>query len=618
LAFEARLKNRLSNLIDCTKDKSSVDRLIECASGTVLYQAMLPPLPGFFSWLKARFYDEHLSFVGFDAPTDVPFEFDNDLFSKSQPDFLFVRDEIVENVSVRVVYILDSKSSPRVEPSHQTQICFYALLLEAYCRHRSLQNGSSDEWKRIQIADIGGVWLPSDLDRPDAIGPVDPLSCQQFELSYPKSKLLEFMVELLPTLLKTPPEQTDWLLTSVCAECEFVDQCVKQSRDSQTVALLPTLTDSQRRWIRSLLRSEKAAAGDAAAAAVTEIEQLGELLSPKSSTSSTSSKDYRSFGKSILRQLCNFLNINLSEASSAPNAAAFSPHLDAVRTQKVQLRSVANASFPSDEDIAICLSIDFDPQTRGIFAFDILLSSQHAEMFKAPVDKVTSPVLPVQLHWSSFVADHSKIKDDDFASASIWQFVLTMDQLLSSLLEIQEFRSFRHYFMVAHENFLPTAFFKCKASTLRVSCFTLDGMQRKSVVNALTELWNSIDKEILNDDAEDEHDECNDVVDQLSEAVAAVSLEDEAEAIEDEPADDEIPEPTANEMDSDFTRTFGLSPREWLRLEEMKRRPFNDSRAHRMNALQRVLLFFESNVPLSMDSLPDLLGLDTLADRFKV
>lgn len=179
--FEKELCNRhASFIVDHTYSKDFLQVLRDAQPGKYLYQLRVT--------IPDSFY------------TDV-LHIDNYRMNNFIPDFLYIHKEDPKDKK-RKLRIIDAKSSRQVTTSHQFQVASYALFLKYIIK----------DIPDLEIDDVGGVWLPSNMDNP-----------VQFRIGLVMNTVKHIYTTTLPEILKdTNPE---WKLNKSCSSCYFYKQC---------------------------------------------------------------------------------------------------------------------------------------------------------------------------------------------------------------------------------------------------------------------------------------------------------------------------------------------------------------------------------------------------------
>ncbi|KAI7889188.1 uncharacterized protein EV154DRAFT_424222 [Mucor mucedo] len=169
------------------------------------------------------------------------------------PDFLYIRQDPV--TKVRKILIIDAKSSKEMSKSHQFQVTSYAFFLEYLIR----------DIRNLEIDEMGGVWLPNDLDKPIT-----------FRIDFVLNKIkFIYMNTLIEISNNSDP---DWILGKKCTTCQFLTRCKGDAKG--TVRSIPYMDQAKASRLKE---------------SVVDIEDLSELLQNLKIESQTSSTGYESY-----------------------------------------------------------------------------------------------------------------------------------------------------------------------------------------------------------------------------------------------------------------------------------------------------------------------------------
>ncbi|KAG0744491.1 hypothetical protein G6F23_005167 [Rhizopus arrhizus] len=135
------------------------------------------------------------------------------------PDFLYIHEDPM--TKIRKILIIDAKSSKGMSDTHQFQVGSYAFFLQYLIK----------DIRNLEIDRLGGVWLPSDMDKPELF---------RIDLMLGKIKLF-YTEEIISILQREDPE---WHLAKRCATCPFLAQCKNDSKG--TIRSLPYM--NQEKW----------------------------------------------------------------------------------------------------------------------------------------------------------------------------------------------------------------------------------------------------------------------------------------------------------------------------------------------------------------------------------
>lgn len=169
------------------------------------------------------------------------------------PDFLYIRQDPV--TKVRKILIIDAKSSKEMSKSHQFQVASYAFFLEYLIR----------DIRNLEIDEMGGVWLPNDLDKPVT-----------FRIDFVLNKIkLIYMDTLIEISNNSNP---DWILGKKCTTCQFLPRCKGDAKG--TVRSIPYMDQAKASRLKE---------------SVVDIEDLSELLQNLKIESQTTTTGYEGY-----------------------------------------------------------------------------------------------------------------------------------------------------------------------------------------------------------------------------------------------------------------------------------------------------------------------------------
>ncbi|CEP09052.1 hypothetical protein [Parasitella parasitica] len=165
------------------------------------------------------------------------------------PDFLYIRLDPVSKL--RKIFIIDAKASKKISNSHQFQVSSYAFFLS----HLIL------DIPNLELDDMGGVWLPSNLDAPE-----------QFRIDFVLNKIKYMYIDTLVGI--SANHKPEWVMGSKCESCAFLKRC--KSDATGTVRSIPYMNQEKAKQLKNN--------------SMVDIEDLSELLSSLSMDGSSGQK----------------------------------------------------------------------------------------------------------------------------------------------------------------------------------------------------------------------------------------------------------------------------------------------------------------------------------------
>jgi hypothetical protein len=134
------------------------------------------------------------------------------------PDFLYIRQDPVTHM--RKIFIIDAKSSKEMSKSHQFQVTSYAFFLSYLIK----------DIRNLEVDDMGGVWLPSNLDAPVT-----------FRIDFVLNKIKYIYIDTLVSISQDP--NPEWVLGKKCTTCQFLKRCKKDAVG--TVRSIPYMNEEK-------------------------------------------------------------------------------------------------------------------------------------------------------------------------------------------------------------------------------------------------------------------------------------------------------------------------------------------------------------------------------------
>ncbi|CAO3628959.1 unnamed protein product [Mucor fragilis] len=216
--FEERLFERhRSIMVDHSKTQDFKQALRKAEPGKYLYQLKCS--------LPESFYQDIIH-------TTSSYRINNFI-----PDFLYIRLDPVTHM--RKIFIIDAKASKKMSNSHQFQVSSYAFFLSYLIT----------DIHNLEVDDMGGVWLPSNMDAPE-----------QFRIDFVLNKIKYMYIDTLVKISTDPNPQ--WVLGSKCVSCPFLKRCKSDAKG--TVRSIPYMNEEKAKQLKS--------------SSMVDIEDLSELL----------------------------------------------------------------------------------------------------------------------------------------------------------------------------------------------------------------------------------------------------------------------------------------------------------------------------------------------------
>ena len=174
--------------------------------GRFIYQATLLPPPAFYE----RF--------GLD-PALIE-------FGPNRPDLI----EILDGENGRRRFrVIDVKASDALKITHRIQVALYALELDSIVRDLGIDADVD--------LDTGGIWL------------ADRSASEDFELTLIRPHVEQFLRVDMPRILSAPASEAAWHLFFRCEYCEYFDHCRDEAIKTQSVSLIPYLSQNGKRFL---------------------------------------------------------------------------------------------------------------------------------------------------------------------------------------------------------------------------------------------------------------------------------------------------------------------------------------------------------------------------------
>lgn len=219
------------------------------------------------------------------------------------PDFLYIRQDPM--TKVRKILIIDAKSSKEMSKSHQFQVASYAFFLEYLIR----------DIRNLEIDDLGGVWLPSDLDKPVT-----------FRIDFVLNKIRFIYLDTLVDISNN--SSPEWILGKKCDSCQFVSRCKQDAKG--TVRSIPYMNEAKAIRLKE--------------SSVVDIEDLSELLQ----------------------------NLKIENAGEDQTVATgYEDYIDAYKDKRPKFMGYASVTIARDTDHAIYIYLQIDNFSQKPFVYGI-------------------------------------------------------------------------------------------------------------------------------------------------------------------------------------------------------------------------------------------------------
>lgn len=204
-------------MVDHSHTTDYKSALQKAVSGTYLYQLKIK--------LPESFY------------TDVIGDTTSYRINNFIPDFLYIREDPV--TKTRKILIIDAKSSKEMSKSHQFQVTSYAFFLHYLVK----------DIRNLEVDELGGVWLPSDMTKPVT-----------FRIDFVLNKIKFIYTDTLIAI--SNDSNPEWILGKKCNSCQFIRLCKSDAKG--TVRSIPYMNEEK----ASRLKENS----------MVDIEDLSELL----------------------------------------------------------------------------------------------------------------------------------------------------------------------------------------------------------------------------------------------------------------------------------------------------------------------------------------------------
>ncbi|KAH8115406.1 hypothetical protein DFH11DRAFT_1759716 [Phellopilus nigrolimitatus] len=257
-------------------------------------------------------------------------------FGVAKPDLVEIRKEKDGTIRWQVV---DAKSSVAVKTSHHVQIYFY---------HVCLENLFSSHYKPMGTA---AVWIP-----PSVHGATEPSFDELNSIATPllSLPLNEFLFNKLPEILSLKRDEVKWHLNPLCHGCAFEHECSRKAMHDGELGAMANISIQDASVLRNVLAMTKEQSFGSPT--ISDIEDLYTTVRSKAGM-----VELERSHPSTMKKAKQILKIHGNT----------SPVIDAARLKQIQVLNKRIFTLPSEEDIAIVISLVLDPATNNIAAFGI-------------------------------------------------------------------------------------------------------------------------------------------------------------------------------------------------------------------------------------------------------
>ncbi|KAJ7594888.1 hypothetical protein C8J56DRAFT_927866 [Mycena floridula] len=271
-------------------------------------------------------------------------------FGIAKPDLV----EITRNSDGRLEWkVIDAKSSNSVKTSHHVQIYFYTLCLK-YLLPDSQFTSSGN----------AAIWLPPVEGFSSSIPSFNDI--KTITTSLLSSSLDNFFFSQLPRIIFLDRKAVSWHYNPMCRGCPYTSECRDTAVQQGELGSMSNISIEDARSLRYLLRMSHDE-DIVSSAHLSDIEDLSSLISDRGKLGRLS----RKFPMTV-KKVRRILSMPVREADKN-----ISPVLNAASTKAIQVIPRRNFTCPSQEDIAVIISLLQDPSTPGmeIVSFGISVKS---------------------------------------------------------------------------------------------------------------------------------------------------------------------------------------------------------------------------------------------------
>jgi CRISPR/Cas system-associated exonuclease Cas4 (RecB family) len=224
------------------------------------------------------------------------------------PDFLYIREDPV--TKIRKILIIDAKSSKEMSKSHQFQVTSYAFFL----------NYLIQDIRNLEVDDLGGVWLPSDVVKPVT-----------FRIDFVLNKIKFIFTDTLVEISRN--SNPEWILGKKCNSCQFVRRCKADAKG--TVRSIPYMNEEK---ATRLIESP-----------MVDIEDLSELL-----------------------QNLKIENSSVGSPEESNNSTTgYEGYIDAYKDKKPRFMGYASVMTARETDHSIFIYLQIDNFSQRPFVYGI-------------------------------------------------------------------------------------------------------------------------------------------------------------------------------------------------------------------------------------------------------
>ena len=325
LEYEDALTDTLDNVYDASDDPAnSYDLWFRQPGGTIIAQ------PRFT--VPVNFYTEEMRDAGI-------------TFSSFIPDFIELRQS--PGGTRRKLYIMDAKASQKTRLSHQVQVTFYALFLEAIIEEEHRMD--------VEVDPHGGIWRP-ELKQPDT-----------FPLALLRPLVQRFLYYDLPRLAMVPLQDVNWFVRPKCRGCPHLADCRSSAPTESPLSLIPGLSDPEHRMLAKVLHS---------------CERTDDVLDDLENIANPYSHPDRNPRQQ--RHLQHLLQVRQAKEPKT----IYSPLLESHRRKSPIHKGRPTLTFPAHQDLTLTLSLCMDPLDRTVLAWSVIMRSAERNIVRKGFSRV--------------------------------------------------------------------------------------------------------------------------------------------------------------------------------------------------------------------------------------
>lgn len=210
---------------------------------------------------------------------------------------------------------------------------------------------------RFEPVGTSGVWIPPPNQR---TGSPSFDGLRTISVSLLSLALDDFLFDKLPEILSRPRKRVEWHFNPLCRGCPFENECSNWAEEEGRLGAMPDISLQDAAILRNILGLVRS---KTVPPRLTDIEELDETLHSR-----IVMQELTRFHPSVVKKAKRILKLT---DSPDDRSVYSSPLIDAARTQRVQVLGRRIFNMPSDEDIALVISLVLDPATEGIAAYCI-------------------------------------------------------------------------------------------------------------------------------------------------------------------------------------------------------------------------------------------------------